>query len=331
MDLLRSLPLGVYLEQPVTWLHRLDPRVKLAWLMAFLITPLLAPLIWRISLVLVLSGLTAAACIPWRVWRQQLGWMLVFCLLVFSVTAVMADGLAVRYQPRLPTQELVFAQAPPTAAPAPKPHDWLAPWGWLKSPQTPLATGIPPKVSPAPSTPYRYTLFQQGPITITRRSLQLGLQLGTGYFTLIYSTTLFLWTTAPEEITAALELLIQPLRRWRVPVVEIALTLTLSLRFIPLVLEEVQNLVRSVRTRAINWQKLGFRGAVRLWLTIADRLLENLFLRAEQIASAMSVRGFTSPNHHAVQWQQLRMRSQDWLALALLPLALGLRLLSGFG
>jgi energy-coupling factor transport system permease protein len=334
MDLLRSLPLGVYLEQPITWLHRLDPRVKLAWLMAFLITPLLAPLIWRIGLVLVLLGLTAVTRIPWRVWRQQLGWMLVFCLLVFGATSVMADGMAVRYQPRLPAQELAFAQSPPTNTADSKPQDGLRfnPLDWFKTPD-PLSspTVTPAKAATAPSTAYRYTLFQQGPVTITRRSLQLGIQLGTGYFTLIYGTTLFLWTTAPEEITAALELLIQPLRRWQVPVVEIALTLTLSLRFIPLVLEEVQNLVRSVRTRAINWQKLGFRGAARLWLTIADRLLENLFLRAEQIASAMSVRGFTSPNHHAVQWQQLRMRSRDWLALALLPVALGLRLLCGFG
>jgi len=69
----------------------------------------------------------------------------------------------------------------------------------------------------------------------------------------------------------------QPLRRLKWPVTEIALTLTLSLRFIPLVLEEVQNLIRSVRTRAINWKKLGF-GAVRVWMMVAERLLENLLL-----------------------------------------------------
>jgi Cobalt transport protein len=58
MDLLRSLPLGLYLEQPMTWLHRLDPRVKLAWLMTFLITPLLANLTWRIGIVIFLGVLT---------------------------------------------------------------------------------------------------------------------------------------------------------------------------------------------------------------------------------------------------------------------------------
>ncbi len=51
MDLLRSLPLGLYLEQPVTWLHKLDPRVKFAWLMSFLTTYILANSVWRVLLV----------------------------------------------------------------------------------------------------------------------------------------------------------------------------------------------------------------------------------------------------------------------------------------
>lgn len=58
MDILRSLPLGLYLEQPITGLHRLDPRVKLVWLMGFLLTPVLASDLWRIALVFLLVALT---------------------------------------------------------------------------------------------------------------------------------------------------------------------------------------------------------------------------------------------------------------------------------
>jgi energy-coupling factor transport system permease protein len=324
MDLLRSLPIGLYLEQPRTWLHRLDPRVKLAWLMLFLITPFLATLPWRIGLVAALVGLTFAARVPWRVWRQQLGWVLFFCILVILVTALMPDGLSARSQPRLPANELQFQQSPPTVKetidrPAP-----LDPRGWLSSFQKSTQ-----KTEITPEKPYRYTLFKQGPVTITRRSLQIGLRLGTGYFTLIYSATLVLLTTAPEELTAALEDFMAPFRRWRMPIVELGLTLTLSLRFIPLVLEEIQNLVRSVRTRAINWKKLGFKGAAQLWLTVINRLLDNLFLRAEQISGAMTVRGFTSPNHHQVQWHQLKMRARDWVALLLLIICLGIRISLG--
>lgn len=324
MDLLRSLPIGLYLEQPRTWLHRLDPRVKLAWLMLFLITPFLATLPWRIGLVAALVGLTFAARVPWRVWRQQLGWVLFFCILVILVTALMPDGLSARSQPRLPANELQFQQSPPTVKETTERPAPLDPRGWLASFQSNSQ-----KTRTVPEKSYRYTLFKQGPVTITRRSLQIGLRLGTGYFTLIYSATLVLLTTAPEELTAALEDFMTPFRRWRMPIVELGLTLTLSLRFIPLVLEEIQNLVRSVRTRAINWKKLGFKGAAQLWLTVVNRLLDNLFLRAEQISGAMTVRGFTSPNHHQVQWHQLKMRSRDWVALLLLVICLGIRISLG--
>jgi energy-coupling factor transport system permease protein len=336
MDLLRSLPIGLYLEQPVTWLHRLDARVKIAWLMTFLVTPLLAPVLWRIGIVVALIGLTLLAKIPLRVWRQQMGWVLLLCALVFGITAIMPDGLAVRYQPRLPADELLFLQFPPALPKTAQKAPWYNSLGLGRSPQ-PKSSQQPDALDRSafersrslPQKPYKFILFKQGPVTITRESLKLGIQFSTGFFTLIYSTTLFLLTTAPEEITAALEQFFQPLRRWKVPVTEIILTLTLALRFIPLVLEEVQNLVRSVRTRAINWKKLGVRGAAQVGLTVTDRLLENLFLRAEQIASAMTVRGFTSPNQHRVQWQKLQMHLRDWIALGLLILVLAIRV--GFG
>ncbi len=172
-------------------------------------------------------------------------------------------------------------------------------------------------------------MVDQGPIKISRRSLDLGIRVSTLLFTLIYSTNLYLLTTASEEITAGIEELLQPLRRLRWPITEIALTLTLSLRFIPLVLEEVQNLVRSIWTRAINWRKLGFRRAAQVWLLVAERLLENLLLRAEQIATAMQVRGFTTPNRHRVDWHELHLGRWDWLSLGVLATLWALRLAWG--
>jgi energy-coupling factor transport system permease protein len=289
MDLLRSLPLGLYLEQPVTWLHSLDSRVKFGWLMSFLLAPLLANPYWRLTLVALLILLTLSAAIPLRVWRQQMGWLLTLSIFVFVLSAIAPDGLSAHHQLRLPESELVL----------PQPGD------------------------------YHYVVWSAGPVTITRRSLDLAVRVSTLLFTLIYSTNLYLLTTAPEEITAGLESLMRPLRRLNWPVTEIVLTLTLSLRFIPLVLEEVQNLARSVSTRAINWKKLGVRKSLQVWLMVSERLLENLLLRAEQIASAMTVRGFTSPSEHRVQWHQLRLHRGDWLALGSLIVFWGVGLVWG--
>lgn len=280
MDLLRSLPIGLYLEKPVTWLHKIDPRIKLIWLMTFLLAPLLANPFWRLGLSGLLIILTFSAAIPLRVWRQQMGLLLTISLFILVLTAFAPDGLAINHQPRLAPDNLEFTLPQPTN--------------------------------------YQYVLKDWGRFTVTRRSLDVAIRISTLVFTLIYSTNLYLLTTAPEEITAGLEDLMSPLRRLKIPVTEITLTLTLSLRFIPLVLEEVQNLFRSVRTRAINWKKLGIRGSLQVWLIVVEKLLENLLMRAEQIAIAMDIKGFTSPNKHQVQWHQLELRWRDWLALVCL-------------
>ncbi|MGB5900538.1 MAG: CbiQ family ECF transporter T component [Geitlerinemataceae cyanobacterium] len=316
MDLLRSLPLGLYLEQPVTWLHHLDPRVKLAWLMSFLLWPVLASPLCRAVLVGVLILLTLAARIPRRVWKQQLGLPLFFCVLILAISAIAPDGIGGEHQPRFPKDELSFAQQAPPPPAAPTRNPWSDPLGWWNDRTSATPETTAPEL-PQP-TSYRYVLFEQGPVKITRHSLELGIRVSTLFFTLVYSTNLYLLTTAPEAITAGLEDLMQPLRWFKLPITEIALTLTLSLRFIPLVMEEIQNLSRSVQTRAINWKKLGFRGSLKLWSVVVERLLENLLLRAEQIACAMQVRGFTTPDTHRVEWHQLRLHHGDTIALVLL-------------
>ena len=331
MDLLRSLPLGLYLEQPVTWLHYLDSRVKFIWLMSFLAAPLLANPYWRLTLVVLLIVLTITAAIPLRVWRQQMGWLLMLSIFVFTLSAIAPDGLSAKHQPRLPANELAFVEQPATLpAKAPEPRPWYNPLGWKQkpSPETSPTNSETLNNFPQP-TQYNYVVLSAGPVTVTRHSLDLAVRVSTLLFTLIYSTNLFLLTTAPEEITAGLESFMRPLRRLNWPVTEITLTLTLSLRVIPLVLEEVQNLVRAVRTRAINWKKLGIRKSLQVWLMVSERLLENLLLRAEQIASAMTVRGFTSPNEHRVQWHQLRLRWGDWVALGSLLVFWGVGLAWG--
>jgi energy-coupling factor transport system permease protein len=309
--LLRTLPIGLYLENPVTWLHRLDPRVKMLWLMGFLLTPLLASAMWRLVLVALLIALTILARIPLRVWRQQLGWLSFLAIAVFALTAMSPDGLAVDYQARRPGLTIAPLAASKTSS---KPA--------LKTTRQTPAT-LPP------ATDYSYVLIDKGPIKVTRRSLDVAIRFSTLIFTLLHSTNLYLLTTAPEEISAGLEDVMSPLRKLGVPVTELALTLTLALRYIPLVLEEIQNLGRSIWTRAIDWKKLGLRRSLQVWLVVAERFLDNLLLRAAQAASAMQIRGFTSPNHHRVQWHDLRLQRPDWVAIAALLVLCGLRVALG--
>ncbi|WP_310481393.1 energy-coupling factor transporter transmembrane protein EcfT [Chamaesiphon sp. VAR_48_metabat_403] len=281
MDLLRSLPIGLYLEQPITWLHRLDPRVKLGWLLSFLLAPILASAMWKLSLVALLVIISILAGIPWRALKQQMGWLLLFGGAIFLVGIFAPDSINATHQLRSP----------------PEPGMEIA-------------------------QPYQYVLFKLDTgvlqLKITRKSIDNAIYASSLIFTSVYSTTVYLLTTSPEEVTTGLDNLMAPLRRYNVPVTEIALTLTLSLRFIPLVLEEIQNLVRAIYTRGIDWQKLGLKNSAKVWLTVSEKLLENLLNRAEQIAIAMQVRGFTTPNTHKVDWHQLKLRKIDFLAMAVL-------------
>ena len=278
MDLLRSLPIGLYLEKPLTWLHLLDSRVKLVWLMSLLLANRSSSPEWLLVLVIFLVVLTIVVNIPLRVWKQQMGWLLIISFLVFLIIALSPDGLAVSSQPRLPVNNISTPQ--------------------LNS--------------------YSYILFNKGIFLITHRSLELGIRIGTHIFIAVYSANLYLSTTTPEAITEGLEYLFSPLRLLKVPVTEILLIFTLSLRFISLVLEEIQNLTRSIRTRAINWKKLGIKKSFQVCIVVIEKILDNLLTRSSEIATTMEIRGFISPNKHRVKWHKLCLVKGDWIAIFLL-------------
>ncbi|MEN9220674.1 MAG: energy-coupling factor transporter transmembrane protein EcfT [Thermostichales cyanobacterium GMQP_bins_62] len=295
MDILRQVPLGVYVPSPQGWLHRLDPRTKILWLLSVILSPILAKSSWRLGLVVGLLLLTWSA-LPWRVWRRQAIGLLLLSWLMFAIALLSPDALGVT-----PTPQRQAWQPPPDQATL---------------------------VLPQP-THYRYELFNfhLGPVPLraSRRTLSLGIRIGTLVFTLFFVSSLFLLTTPPEAITVGLAHLLSPLQTWGIPIAEITLTTTLALRFLPLVLEEVQNLVRAVRTRDVDWSALGWRGTMQLMISLVDRLLENLLLRAAQTAEAMQVRGYVGPNH-PIQGYTLRFQKRDYVALALLPLFWWLRL-----
>ena len=304
MDILRSLPIGLYLEQPITWLHRLDPRIKLFGLLTVLLSPIQANAFWRIAIAVLLIILTFASRIPMRIWKQQMGILLLLAFMTLAIATISPDGFNTTVQPRRPIPEVTVNAEKPIIAP-------------------PLTIKLPQPNS------YSYVIWKAGNITVTRRSVDLGMRVCTLIFTYLYAPTLFLLVTAPEEITAAIASICSPLKFLKIPVVEIVLTLTLALRFVPLVLEEVQNLARAMRTRSINWKRLGFKRTSQIWLILAERLIDNLFIRAEQTANAMQVRGFTTPNTHLVVWNPLKFLPYDVVFLILLIGMWGVRIWFG--
>lgn len=89
MDWLRQLPLGQYVAGSSGWLRLLDPRLKFAWSLAFLLTPVLAGVTWRLGLVGLLLLVTLLSGLPLRLWRRTLPLLLVLSLAVGLLAAVL--------------------------------------------------------------------------------------------------------------------------------------------------------------------------------------------------------------------------------------------------
>ena len=228
MDWLRQIPMGQYVDGREGWLRRLDARLKLAWSLVFLLTPVLAGPLWRVALVLGLLLLTLISGLPRRIWWR-------------SLVALALLALAVG------TLSMLLPAADPAAALA------------LRDPQE-----LPDALSQGPS----WVVFELGPLSVDRASLLLGLRTSTLIFTVVHSINLVLISTPPEDLVWALSWWLSPLNRLGLPMERLGFQLLLALRFLPLVQEELQNLLRSLASRAVNLRRLGFKASFGLVLAV---------------------------------------------------------------
>lgn len=267
MDWLRQLPMGQYVDGERGWIRRVDVRLKLGWTLAFLVSPILANGAWRLGLVGLLLLLTVFCGLPWLLWRRLLPLLLAASCAVGAVFLVIPAGATAPQTPQRPAEEvrLLPVDAPRSAAG----ESWRL-WQWGPVGQPPL---------------------QLGPLEVNQASLELALRSGTLLFTLVHSANLLLISTPAEDLAWAFAWILRPLRRLGVPTTELGFMLLLSLRFLPLVQEELQNLLRAVATRSFQLRQLGFKGGIALLLGLGERLLANLLLRSEQGAEALMARG----------------------------------------
>ena len=144
----------------------------------------------------------------------------------------------------------------------------------------------------------------------------------------MHSVNLMLLTTKSEDLVWALSWCLAPLALIGVPVDRLSFQLLLALRFLPLVQEELQNLLRSLASRAVNLRQLGFKASFALILSVGERLLANILLRAEQGAEALLARGGLLLPTDQFRPQVVLTGASLWLNIAstmLLLFVLGLR------
>ena len=126
-----------------------------------------------------------------------------------------------------------------------------------------------------------------GPYNLSRKSFELGIKTSTLIFTVIQSVNLMLLTTSQEDIVWGLSWFLYPLRKIGLPINRWLFQLLIALRFIPLVQEEFQNIIKSVSVRSINFRNLGLKKSFNVLLILVERLFQNIFMRIEQGAESL--------------------------------------------
>ncbi|RLM98759.1 protein ABCI12, chloroplastic [Panicum miliaceum] len=184
-----ATPVCQFVDKPRTFLHSVDPRVKLVWLLALVVLPARSNIYMRFGLVVFLA-LLSVWVLPNHVWKDQLGRVALLSGFIFIMLGFGADG----------APSLVQTRTPP-----------------------PSVLGIPN--IPCSTSGYSYTIMKLGPLQFTRKGLSVASTSASLSFAIFQSASLCLTTTTPEQLASALWWFMIPLKHIGVPVRNSALAI----------------------------------------------------------------------------------------------------------
>lgn len=119
-----------------------------------------------------------------------------------------------------------------------------------------------------------------------------GFAISMRFFLLILVTSLLTLTTTPIEITDAMEDMLHPLKRIKFPVHELALMMSISLRFIPTLMQETEKISRAQASRGVDFRTGSVKERIKAVIPLLVPLFVSAFKRAEELAMAMEARGY---------------------------------------
>lgn len=134
--------------------------------------------------------------------------------------------------------------------------------------------------------------WQWGPLTLTQFGLVNGFYVFCRFVLIIFMSTLLTLTTTPLAIADATESLMQPLKKIKVPVHEIALMLSIALRFVPTLMDETTKIMNAQRSRGVDFSEGGLISRIKAVIPLLIPLFVSALTRAEDLATAMEARGY---------------------------------------
>lgn len=162
-----------------------------------------------------------------------------------------------------------------------------------------------------------HILWQWKALHITEEGVRTALLMAVRLILLILGASLMTLTTTPNQLTAAMESLFAPLKKLHVPVHEIAMMMSIALRFIPILLEETDKIMKAQMARGADFESGGLIRRVRAMVPLLVPLFISAFRRANDLALAMEARCYHG-GEGRTQMKPLRYAGRDYLAYGVL-------------
>ena len=170
-------------------------------------------------------------------------------------------------------------------------------------------------------------LFRWSFITIYAEGIRYAVIMGVRVAALIAGTSLLTYTTSPIVLTDAIEALLRPLNRLRFPVHELAMMMSIALRFIPTLIEETDKIMNAQKARGAMLDTGKLTERVKALVPVLIPLFISAFRRADELAMAMECRCYRG-GEGRTRLKVLRCCGQDYIDLAFCIVCFGVILAS---
>ena len=156
-------------------------------------------------------------------------------------------------------------------------------------------------------------------LKITEEGVQTSVFMIVRICLLIAGTSLLTYTTSPIVLTDAIESLLSPLKKLKMPVHELAMMMTIALRFIPTLIEETSKIMAAQKARGADLESGSLVQRAQALVPILIPLFVSAFRRAEELALAMECRCYHG-GEGRTRLRKLQSGLRDYVALALMLL-----------
>ena len=158
-------------------------------------------------------------------------------------------------------------------------------------------------------------LFQWWILKLTAEGVKTAVFMSVRIVCLIAGTSLLTYTTSPIALTDGIERLCNPLKRFKLPVHELAMMMTIALRFIPTLIEETDKIMSAQKARGADLESGGLMQRARALIPILIPLFVSAFRRADELALAMECRCYRG-GEGRTRMKQLKIHPRDvWSAV----------------